>query len=120
MEPDELEKAGSRILEFEEIIYQAISESNLRNFGPAEAKWQTEHDHVLGWSLQDLIDSYREASVYPVQRLRGLVDRATDLKLQYYFVSKVNPGIHNHLLSGSGFDLRDPTKMLGHHLMHSV
>lgn len=113
----ELERARSRVVEFEQIIYQTISELKRLSY-PDDAEWQIEHNPLLAWRLVDLFDSYKEANKYPLSRLPGVADRAIDLKLQMYFVSELNPGIHNHLLSGTGFSVSDPQSTPRHHLTH--
>lgn len=97
----ELERARSRVVEFEQIIYQAVSEIKHLNAQHDEAERQVRENQLLAWRLEDLFDSYGQSNVYPLGRLPGVADRAIDLKLQLYFVSELNIGIYHTLLFGT-------------------
>jgi hypothetical protein len=114
----ELERARSRVVEFEQIIYQAVSEIKHLNAQHDEAERQVRENQLLAWRLEDLFDSYGQSNVYPLGRLPGVADRAIDLKLQLYFVSELNIGIYHTLLFGTDLDLRNPQSTPRHHLTH--
>jgi hypothetical protein len=100
-----LDRARSRLTEFEQIINEAVSGSYYPYHPPEFAENLMRDDPVLSWRLVDLFDAYLDAGAYPIDRLPGVADRALDAKLEYYFVAKAMPGLHNWAVSNQGFEL---------------
>ena len=113
-----LANSRARAVEFDEMIRETVSENLIRNLGPDLAETFIRDHQLLAWDLVDLFDSYQSAGVYPIERLPGVIDRAIDLKLQLYYVSQINPAVHNLVLSGTEFTLKNPQETPGLHLTH--
>jgi hypothetical protein len=113
-----LSTARARAVEFDQMIYQAVSETAQQSLPSPMVGSHVRDHYLLKWDLVKLFDSYKEAGAYPLERLPQVTDRAIDLKLQFYFVADVNLGLHNHVFVGTGFDTRNPENMPRHHLIH--
>ncbi|MFE3572629.1 hypothetical protein ACFXON_24790, partial [Bacillus subtilis] len=75
---------------------------------------------VLSWRLlEDFFEPYQSAGIYPIARLPHLAYAVMDLKMQFYFVTRVSGGTWNALLSGTEFSLDDdPTSRPGQYFQH--
>ena len=105
---------------FEHAISKAVRGS-YEPYHPKEiAKRLSESDPVLKWRLiEDFFETYQSAERYSIVNLPALAYSVMDLKLQYYFVTKVGPGTWNALLGGTGLSLKDdPPGRPGLYLQH--
>jgi hypothetical protein len=105
---------------FEHAMSKAVRGS-YEPYHPKEiAKRLSESDPVLKWRLiEDFFEPYQSAEQYSIANLPALAYSVMDLKLQYYFVTKVGPSTWNALLSSTGLSLKDdPLGRPGLYLQH--
>jgi hypothetical protein len=121
--PDDLQAkltaARSDLEEFERMISDVVTR-NHRSYFPGDfAEHLIDNDPVLRWRLvDDFFDPYITIGRYDLANLPRLAYRIIDLKLQYYNVAQIMPGIHNHLLGDSPFSLAEPLETPGLYLQH--
>jgi hypothetical protein len=81
----------SAVAEFEGVLQRARAEKY-----PAEVLEMLSRSAPATWRLEELLDSYlRAGDRYPSDRLKGVMDRAMDLKLQLFFIMEVDLGLYN-------------------------
>jgi hypothetical protein len=103
----ELDRIRGRVATFEGLVEQAQHHQFAGDPSEVAAAF-LQDDPILAWRLLDLFDTYRSGSVYPRERLPGVIDRAVDTKLQLYYVARVLPGTENALVYQGGFDPTNP------------
>ena len=74
---------------------------------------------VSRWNLVEFFDTYVQSSIYPLERLTGVMRLLLNIKIEFYYILEVDLGLYNALVYDCGYDpnatLKSPYLLLRRH-----